>query len=227
MEETDKKETIIHFIYIRDENAKLNEFVDYVQLEKAKIKADFSFSNDISFNFQLEENNIYYEEMINIILKKIYNNQKISFEYPIYKNKINNIYLDINKASEKIELISVEIVYQATKNELLPKHILYDGKEITHFDSYNNKLRQRLGLFNINPENICFYEDIIKRYPNFKFENNKFYKIFINILNEGNTEYSIKSSELNTNQELYHDQNLKPILDKKASYNLLYKFKQE
>lgn len=67
MEETDKKETILHFIYIRDENIKLNEFVDYVQLEKAKIKADFCSSNDILFDIQLEENNIYYDEIIDII----------------------------------------------------------------------------------------------------------------------------------------------------------------
>ena len=67
MEETDKKETILHFIYIRDENVKLNEFVDYVQLEKAQIKADFCSSNDILFDIQLEENNIYYDEIIDII----------------------------------------------------------------------------------------------------------------------------------------------------------------
>ena len=70
MEETDKKETILHFIYIRDENAKLNEYVEYVQLEKANIKVDFFSSNDILFDFQLEENNLYYDEVINIIFKK-------------------------------------------------------------------------------------------------------------------------------------------------------------
>ena len=225
MEETVKKETILHFIYTKDENAKLNEFVNCVQLEKAKIKADFSSSNDISFIFQLEENNIYYEEIINIILNKKCNNKKISFEYTIYKNKINNIYLDINEASEEIKLISVEIIYQSTKNEFLPKHILYDRKEITNFDSYSNK-SQRVGLSNINPEKLYFYDDIMKRYPGFKFENNKFYRIFIFISNEEITEYLINSSELNNN-EFYQYQNLKPILDKKASYNLLYKFKLE
>ena len=156
MEETDKKETILHFIYIKDENAKLNEYVEYVQLKKANIKVDFCSSNDILFDFQLEENNLYYDEIINIILKKKFNNQQISFEYPIYKNKINNIYLDINKAREEVKLISLEIIYQTTKNELLPKNILYDGKKITHFDSYNNKLRQRVGLSNIDPSKLCF-----------------------------------------------------------------------
>ena len=226
MEETAKKETILHFIYIRNENAKLNEFVDCIRLEKAKIKTDFNSSNDILFDFQLEENNIYYDEIIDIIFKKEFNNQHISFEYPIYKNKINNIYLDINENMEEVKLISLEIIYQTTKNELLPNHILYDDKKITLFDSYNNKLRKRVGLFNINPEKLCFYKDINKRYPDFKFENDKSYKIFIYLSSEEITEYSIDSSELN-NHNLYQYQDLKSKLDKKASFNLLCKFKKE
>ena len=99
MEETDKKETILHFIHIRDKNVKLNEFVDYVQLDK---------SYDILFDIKLEENNVYYNEIINIILKKKFNNQQISFFYPIYKNKINKIYLDINEETEEVKLISLE-----------------------------------------------------------------------------------------------------------------------
>ena len=226
MEETDKKETILHFIYIKDENAKLNEYVEYVQLEKAKIKVDICSSNDILFDFQLEENNLYYDEVINIIFKKKFNNQQISLEYSIYKNKINNIYLDINEAREEVKLISLEIIYQTTKNELLPKNILYDGKKITHFDSYNNKLRQRVGLSNIDPSKVCFYEDINKRYPDFKFEHNKSYKIFIYISNKEITEYSIDSSEL-SNHNLYQNKNIMQKLDKIDCYNLLSKFKEE
>ena len=48
-----KKETIVHFIYIRDENALLNAFVDFLKLQKAKIKTDFSFSNVVTLDFQL------------------------------------------------------------------------------------------------------------------------------------------------------------------------------
>ena len=42
MEETDKKETILHFIYIKDENAKLNEYV-VCAIGKSKYKIRFLF----------------------------------------------------------------------------------------------------------------------------------------------------------------------------------------
>ena len=135
--------------------------------------------------------------------------------------------MDINEETEEVKLISLEIIYQTTKNELLPKNILYDGKEITHFDSYNNKLRQRVGLANINPRKLCFYEDINKRYPDFEFEDDKSYKVFIYISNKEIIEYSIDSSEL-SNHDLYQNKNIKQKkLDKEASYNLLSKFQQE
>ena len=135
--------------------------------------------------------------------------------------------MDINEETEEVKLISLEIIYQTTKNELLPKNILYDGKEITHFDSYNNKLRQRVGLANINPRKLCFYEDINKPYPDFEFEDDKSYKVFIYISNKEIIEYSIDTSEL-SNHDLYQNKNIKQKkLDKEASYNLLSKFQQE
>ena len=147
-------------------------------------------------------------------------------EYPIYKDKVNNIYIDINNKRDEKNLISVEIIYLTTKNELLPKYILYDKQRIIHFDTYQNKLRQRVGLFNINPEKLSFINDIYSKYPDFKFEKETSYKIFIYISNEGNTEYSIDTSELD-NHHLYHEHDFKINTNKKNSLDLLFKFKQD
>ena len=131
---TGKDNTILRFIFFHNEKARLNEFFKEISLSKINMKfhfnekdtktyVDTSISNDIKFDVDLDENNIYYQENINLISNKS-DIPNISFEYPIYKNKINNIYLDEeNKKGNKS--LSLEIIYQTSKAHLLPKNIIY------------------------------------------------------------------------------------------------------
>jgi hypothetical protein len=195
-----EQDTILHFIYIQDENENLNKFFNSVRLEVADMQYEFKESNDIKINIELDENCIYYNEVLNLYTKE---NDEISLDYPIYKNKINNIYIDIEipnsqKNSEK-KLISLEIIYQTINNELLPKNIYYGDKKLVLFDTFQNKLRKRIGLVNIDPEKLNFIEEIHQQYPEFEFQNQNSYQILARIPNEGNIQYSIANCELNIN----------------------------
>ena len=264
MEKKDEKSNIIlHFIYIKEQEAKLNQFFDLVKFENAKINGNFNDSNDILINISLDDNIIYYNEMINLYYNKNSKFPDISFQYPIYKNKINNIYIDnINKKSKTIKennnkindsnedihklddiyddwdsddnnamknsinptkLISVEIIFQTIKNELLPNKIVYDNKELTCFDYFKNKLRQRIGLVNIDPDKLAFINEIYDDYPNFKFINSTFYQIFARIPLEGNIRYSIDKLEYNSNK--LNKKKFSIEIDKKKSINELLKFR--
>jgi hypothetical protein len=56
---------------------------------------DVSKSNDINVDVQLDENRIYYNENIDLVPIDNPNIKTISFEYSIYKDKINIIYVDV------------------------------------------------------------------------------------------------------------------------------------
>ena len=231
MEFQKEKDTILHFIYIQDENEKLNKFFNSVCLEVAGMQYDFKESNDLKLNIELDENYIYYNEVLSLITK---DNNEISLDYPIYKNKINNIYIDIEvsnsqKNSEE-KLISLEIIYQTTKNELLPKNIYYRNKELVLFDTFQNKLRKRIGLVNIDPEKLDFIEEIHQQYQEFEFQNQNSYQILARIPIEGDIQYSIANFELNINNNgLTSQKNNKFnfILNKNESLSALLSFKND
>ena len=245
VEVTEEQNTILHFIFINNEKARLDQFFKKIEFviagisfdlseQKDKINSeennsykDFIKSNDIKINIQLDENRIYYNEIINFFYLGNSNVPDITFDYPIYKGKINNIYID---EDNKIELpvkktISLEIIYQTIKEELLPKNIMYKGKELTCFDKYKNKFRQRIGLSNVDPEKFDFMEDIKKRYPLFKFQNKSAYQILVRIPIEGEIEYSIAYCDFN-NQGLKR-QKLKKKENKTKLLNLLEKIKEK
>lgn len=226
-----EQDTILHFIYIQDENENLNKFFNSVRLEVADMQYEFKESNDIKINIELDENCIYYNEVLNLYTKE---NDEISLDYPIYKNKINNIYIDIEipnsqKNSEK-KLISLEIIYQTINNELLPKNIYYGDKKLVLFDTFQNKLRKRIGLVNIDPEKLNFIEEIHQQYPEFEFQNQNSYQILARIPNEGNIQYSIANCELNINNNRLKSQknnNFNFILNKNDSLSALLSFKND
>ena len=231
MEYQKEQDTILHFIYIQKENENLNKFFISVRLEVADMQYDFKKSNDLKINIELDENSIYYNEVIYLYTKE---NDEISLDYPIYKNKINNIYIDIevpnsHKNTEE-KLISLEIIYQTIKNELLPKNIYYGDKELAIFDTFQNKLRKRIGLVNIVPEKLNFIEEIHQQYPEFEFQNQKSYQILVRIPIEGNIQYSIANCEFNiNNNRLKSQKNNKYnfILNKNDSLSGLLSFKNE
>ena len=251
MEDFKVKKTILKFIFVHDENARLDKYFKEINLHKAdvsfyfncqkvksqsldndldsfddidtKIYVDVSKSNDINIDVELDENRIYYNEEIDLVPIDNSNIKTIAFEYSIYKDKINIIYIDVLNGQGNIS-ISLEIIYQTIKTELLPKSIIYKGKELTSFDSFDNKLRQRIGFANVDPEKFNFIEDIHKRYPDFKFINKISYQILVRIPINKKNEYSIAKNEfkyLGLKKQPHKFKNKKSLLDS------LNKFKNE
>lgn len=171
------KNTFIHFIEIYDEKTKLKDFIKMIKFEYAGFTTNFEDSNYIKFNIDLDENHIYYNEIIEFYTTKNSKFPSISCEYPLYPNKVNNIYIDLDfekeeKSNEKN--ISIEMIYQTINKELLPNSIIYDNKEISCFDTFQNKFRKRIGLINVKPNKLSFIKDIYEQYPDFKFDNEMF-----------------------------------------------------
>ena len=106
VEVTEEQNTILHFIIINNEKARLDQFFKKIEFvvagisfdlneQKDKINSeennsykDFIKSNDIKINIQLDENRIYYNEIINFFYLGNSNVPDITFDYPIYKGKI-------------------------------------------------------------------------------------------------------------------------------------------
>ena len=221
--------TILTFIYAKNEKEKLNKFFDCVQLVLAN-KEYWLDSNSISIDIQLEENHIYYKE--NLIFKTK-NNKEVTAEYPIYAHKENNIYIDFDENNlqeiKNIKLLSLEIIYQSTSEELLPKSIIYDNKELFVFDSFGNKLRKRIGLININPQKLILVNEILNIYPNFEFKDDYSYELIVRIPANKEIQYSITDLEMiNINGLKVKEQTKKDyIIDKKSIYNSLISYKKE
>ena len=236
MEPKDDIKTKVQFIPVKDMNAKLGKIFNSIKLEYANVITNLSDFNTILFDIELEENCIYYNEIFDFYLEGISSFTELNFEYPIYKNKINNIYID-NYDNKNINTfddisnnngpvhISLEIIFQSIQNDLLPKKIIYDNKELTCFETFQNKLRKRIGLININPYKLGFINEILEKYPGFKFVDKAPYQILVRIPNAGNIEYSIANLEFNINK-LKHEAN-RIVFDKKSSLNPLINFKKK
>ena len=195
MEPKNELPTTINFIHIKDEKMKLNELFRSVKFEYAKIEKEFNSSNKIEIDVELEENCINYNESLSFKTK---DNKIISVEYPIYSQKINNIYVDFDtnendNQKENIKPICLEIIFYAAEKNLLPNNIIYDNKELCTFDTYENNLRRRIGLININPEKLKLLDQVKKQYPelnlDYSFENS--YKLIVRIPKKGDIKYSI------------------------------------
>ncbi len=160
-----KKElyTILHFDYIKKKDVKLKTIFPKVNLEYANIITKFSDSNTIIFQISLDENTIYYHEIISFFKEINSEYPFISIEYPIYINKINNIYIDYEDNNENNKtFISLELIFQSISEKLLPEKILYDNHELNNFDTFDNKLRKRIGLINIIPNKLEIIGEIKK-----------------------------------------------------------------
>ena len=223
--------TTLNFIYVRDKKEKLCKYFDSVELLFAGKKYDFNSSNCFEFYIELEENHIYYKETISFKTKT---NLEISADYPIYAYKINNIYIDIHKYApnnvEKIESISVEILYQTIMEKLLPNTISYDNKELLSFDTFENKYRKRIGLINIDPKKLQLINEIlkIKKYENFKFIDEYSYEIIVRIPSNNDIQYSIADLDnINIDGLKTKTQKSKGISEKQSLLELLLKFKED
>ena len=159
--------TILHFEVIKDSNIKLLKTFKSVKLEYAGIKLNYSNTNDIIFNTTLDEQRIYYNEIILFFTEENDEIPLFSIEYIIFFNKLNIIYIDHNKNEY---FVSVELIFQSVNENLLPTKIVYDGLNLNKFDIFQNKLRKKIGLFNINPKKLEIKNNIYKKYPDFQFE---------------------------------------------------------
>ncbi len=71
MEKKDEKEnTILHFIYISDQDVQLNKIFELVKLQNANSNQNFNDSNEIIINIELDDNNVYYYEVIDLYYNK-------------------------------------------------------------------------------------------------------------------------------------------------------------
>ena len=187
--------TILTFIYARNEKEKLSKFFDCVQL--ASLGKEYQLdSNSIRIDIQLKENNICYKEYLIFRTKS---KKEISADYPIYAYKENIIYIDFiqnnNQEIENIKLLSLEIIYQSISEELLPKSIIYDNKELFLFDTFGNKQRKRIGLINIDPQKLLLVNEVLKKYPNFELSKDNSYELIIRIPANKDIQYSITDFE--------------------------------
>ena len=214
--------TILHFEVIKDSNIKLIKTFKSVKLEYAGIKLNYSNTNDIIFNTTLDEQRIYYNEIILFFTEENDEIPLFSIEYPIYFNKVNIIYIDHNKNEY---FVSVELIFQSVNENLLPTKIVYDGLNLNKFDIFKNKLRKRIGLFNINPKKLDITNNIYEQYPDFQFEQENSYQILIRIPQNGETKYSINNFELIENNENKKINKFKG--DKKKFMDLLSEFNSD
>lgn len=224
MQLKNEQKTILHFNSIQKNDIKLKKIVQKVNLEYANIITQFSDSNNIIFQISLDENKIYYHEIISFYTEINSKYPFLSIKYPIYINKINNIYINFEDNNEKNKIfISSEIIFQSISEKLLPEKIIYDNHEINCFDTFDNKFRKRIGLINIIPEKLKIIEEIKKNYIEFNFDDNNSYQILIRIPKEGEIQYSI------TNFDLFNETNFKKNVkmlkeSKNELFNKLTKF---
>ena len=227
MEEINTNETNLNFIYVKNENIKLNEFINSVRLEYAQKEYDFKSSNVLKVKVELKENSFYYKELLIFILK---NNQTLSVDYFIYKNKINNIYIDINKEDKcsNKKLSSFEILFQSVNNDLLPQNIIYDDRSLNIFDTFNNNLRKRITLINVDPKKLNVTKDILEKNKDFEFEDGSSFLLLIRIPESKIKKYSVSNLDLiDCNRISIQSSQKKEELDKHLLSKSLKKFKDE
>ena len=221
--------TILTFIYARNEKEKIGKFFDCVQL--ASLGKEYQLdSNSIRIDIQLKENNICYKEYLIFRTKS---NKEISADYPIYAYKENIIYIDFiqnnNQEIENIKLVSLEIIYQSISEELLPKSIIYDNKELFLFDTFGNKQRKRIGLINIDPQKLLLVNEVLKKYPNFELSKDNSYELIIRIPANKDIQYSITDFETMNMYGLKAKEPPKKysLENKESIYRSLLSFKNE
>ena len=92
------------------------------------------------------------------------------------------------------------------------------------FDSFNNKLRQRIGFVNVSPEHFSFINEIYISNPKFKFIDFSSYQILIRVPDNENNVYSIAKKVFNPGL-LKKKKN--KIINRQEILNFLEKFKNE
>ena len=198
-----KKYTVIHFEFIPNRNYKLDNFFSLIKLGVNKTIFKSLYLNDLKIPVYKDEDFIYYNEIIDFYSKQDSNHLLFTVEYPIYNNKINNIYINYdssnnaNKKNKKEIKISAELLFQTTPDCLLPNSIKFNELYLKAFDYFKNKYRKRMGIFNFNPSSLEILKNINISNKNFNFEDGESYKIIMRYYNnKNNPEISITNFQL-------------------------------
>ena len=109
----------------------------------------------------------------------------------------------------------------------MPKKVIYKGKELTCFDTYDNKSRKRISFSNVIPEQFDFIEDIKKIYPEFKFMNDFSYQILVRIAENGEKNYTISKKDIFKDKDKGLKKQIIVNNNKKELLESLRKFKKE
>lgn len=196
MESNINKYSILNFSFIPDNNYKLEDFFSSINFGVVEANIHNLKKNIIKIPFNRKENLIYYNETISFYSKNNINEILISTDYPIYINKINNIYIYYNgNNKDKIKSginISAELIFQIHPDCFFTlKHIKLDDLNLKLFDYYKNFYRKRIGIFNFNPNSLELLNQIKRTNENFQFEDGESYKIIIRYYEKDNPEISI------------------------------------
>lgn len=202
-----KDSTIIKFINLSTKKNKYKSFCySYIK---------FSFTDRYNFNdliinqqqsieLNIKSDKIFFFDKIELGNDK---GKKIHFILPIYKNKINTVYIDL---CNKKKAYCFEYIFYAKTIKKLPDYLIYnDELMLKQFDTYNLKYRKRLILLNVE-------EDSIKGYIKNNSLDSNSYKICIRINNKGKINSSIheitiekkktiKKSKLKSNKKHIND----------------------
>ena len=118
------------------------------------------------------------------------------------------------------------MIFQSISEKLLPEKILYDNHELNNFDTFDNKLRKRIGLINIIPNKLEIIGEIKKIYTEFDFDDNNSYQILIRIPKEGEKQYSLTNFDLVN--VINFKKNVKKLKESKNElFNKLSKFHKD
>ena len=158
------------------------------EITKIKMR-DLTISNRIELDFSfIEGDNINsYIEYLSIYNKDIYQESFCEFKNVIYFHKNNLVYLDLDEKQVK-NCPSFELLFYAKSEEFLPKTIKYKNYELSNFEDNNNKLRKRIFLANILPENLEIIQN--KKFKDYNFLDQS-YHIFIRISDKTSFDYSL------------------------------------
>ena len=195
MESKINKYSILNFSFIPYSNYKLEDFFSSIHFGVIKTNIDSLKKNKIKIPFNREEDLKYYNEKISFYSKNKINSILFSADYPIYINKINNIYIYYNSNDEdkKSDIkISAELIFQIYPYcFFIQKYIKLNNLYLNLFDYYKNKYRKRIGIFNFNPNSLELLNHIKRINENFQFEDGESYKIIIRYYEQNNPEISI------------------------------------
>ena len=164
--------TIIHFVFITNTVfIDWEDFEFFFSSEDYKKKHVLDKDNSIILKPDYPKSCIYYLESIIVKYKK---NKLANFQFLVYINKDNNIIIDLDETKGS----SLELLFYAKHEELLPYKIIYKDNEYRLFENYGNKKRNRIYFANVEPSKLQYVNSEEMKKYNFVFCNRTYQVLF-------------------------------------------------